>query len=556
MNKLITIFLLLFSITMYAQNTVGLIDYDAEQAFDGYNLFFPHTQGTVFLLNNCGEIVNQWEDDNYRPGNTVELTEEGNIYISKGNGVLSNPDIHAGGAGEKVELRDWDNNLLWEFTYNDETKRMHHDIAILPNGNVLAIAWELKNDTEAIQAGRDPNLLVENKLWPDHIIEVQVFGDNSGEIVWEWHAWDHLIQDVDPTKDNYGVVADHPERININYETNQAKADWLHANSVDYNSDLDQIVISIPTFSEVWIIDHSTTTAEAAESEGGQSGKGGDLLYRWGNPQTYDNGVEEDRKLFYQHDAHWVDMGLDNTHPDYGKIAIFNNRIGAEFSSVNMFVPALLPDNLNYEMENGTFLPAAFDWTYLHTPQEEMSSQILSSVQRLPNGNTLIGVGRRGTAFEITPTEEVVWKYTNPITADGIISQGDPAPFFINLFFAMKRYAPDFAGFEGKILDPIGHVEMNPDTEYCDFLLDVETAGYFEDVKIYPNPASNVIRIDLGEKSTDAESIEVFNILGKSIYQANTNNDTFLEISTSNWPNGMYMISINGTHAKKVAVVK
>lgn len=556
MNRIITFFLLLFSVAIYAQNTVGLIDYDIDQAFDGYNLLFPHTQGTVFLVNNCGEVVHQWEDDNFKPGNTVELTEEGNIYICKGNGVASNPDIHAGGGGEKIELRDWDNNLLWEFTYNDATKRLHHDIAVMPNGNVLAIAWELRTEAECLQAGRDPSLLPEGELWPDKIIEVQVFGANAGEIVWEWNAWDHLIQDVDPTKDNYGVVADHPERININYETSDGHPDWMHANSVDYNPHLDQIMISVPTFGEIWIIDHSTTTEEAAGSVGGQSGKGGDLLYRWGNPAAYNSGMAANQQLFYQHDAHWVDLGLDETHPDFGKIAIFNNRVGADFSTVNMFVPTFQSDNINYEMDNGTFLPVGFDWTYYHSQQEDMFSQILSSVQRLPNGNTLIAVGRQGRAFEINPVGDVVWEFINPITADSITSQGNPAPLFTNLVFAVKRYAADFAGFADKTLDPIGYIELNPDTDYCTFLLDVEDPNYFSDISIYPNPANDLIRIDLGEKAVDAKSIEVFNMLGESMHQVNTNNNAFLEIPTSNWANGMYMISINGTYASKVAVAR
>jgi hypothetical protein len=38
----------------------------------------------------------------------------------------------------------------------------------------------------------------------------------------------------------------------------------------------------------LWVIDHQTTTAQAASHTGGRYNKGGDLLYRWGNPQTYD----------------------------------------------------------------------------------------------------------------------------------------------------------------------------------------------------------------------------------------------------------------------------
>ena len=50
---------------------------------------------------------------------------------------------------------------------------------------------------------------------------------------------------------------------------------------------------------EFYIIDHGTTSEEAA-------GPAGDLLYRWGNPQTYGRGDDEDKVFYQQHDAHWI----------------------------------------------------------------------------------------------------------------------------------------------------------------------------------------------------------------------------------------------------------
>jgi hypothetical protein len=54
---------------------------------------------------------------------------------------------------------------------------------------------------------------------------------------------------------------------------------WLtrdrnHINSVAYNPELDQIMLSVREYCEVWIIDHGTTTAEAASHKGGKRGKG------------------------------------------------------------------------------------------------------------------------------------------------------------------------------------------------------------------------------------------------------------------------------------------
>ncbi len=91
-------------------------------------------------------------------------------------------------------------------------------------------------------------------------------------IVWEWYAWDHLIQDYNASKENYGVVGDHPELIDINYGISSSLSDWLHANSIDYNEKFDQILISVHNFNEIWVIDHSTTLEEAAGHTGGRVG--------------------------------------------------------------------------------------------------------------------------------------------------------------------------------------------------------------------------------------------------------------------------------------------
>ena len=99
------------------------------------------------------------------------------------------------------------------------------------------IAWEYKTSAEAIAAGRDPNKL-SDAMWPDHIIEVRPTGSTTGDIVWEWHVWHHLIQDYDSSKANYGVVGNHPELVDINYVIS-SQSDWLHANSIDYNEEFD-----------------------------------------------------------------------------------------------------------------------------------------------------------------------------------------------------------------------------------------------------------------------------------------------------------------------------
>jgi len=341
--RLIVLFLFSILVLPFAnsQNTVGLLSYKPWNSYDGYNLIYPHNQPNVYLLNNCGEVVHVWEDeDGFRPGNTAYLMDDGRLVKAKRPAAVAGNPIWAGGGGGTVEIQDWDGNVEWSFTKNDSLERLHHDISVMPNGNILMIAWELISEEAAIQAGRDPSTMAEGELWPDYVLEVN---PSTDEVVWEWHSFDHLIQDFDATKDNFGVVADNPGKINLNWDLNSGKADWHHANAIDYIFDeelgLDHVMLSVPYFNEIWVIDHSTTTAEAATSSGGDAGRGGDLIYRWGNQATYNQGDSTNQKLFFQHDAHWVDDYLEESHPFYGKIAAFNNQVGADFSSVVFWTP-------------------------------------------------------------------------------------------------------------------------------------------------------------------------------------------------------------------------
>src|SRR5262249_21989801 len=111
----------------------------------------------------------------------------------------------------------------------------HHDICWLPNGNVLMVAWDKKTAKEAVAAGRRPESAGENELLPDAIVEVKQTGKTTGEIMWEWHVWDHLVQDVDSTKPNFGEVAAHPERVDINF------GDGMMAAMVQKKDDLDKL---------------------------------------------------------------------------------------------------------------------------------------------------------------------------------------------------------------------------------------------------------------------------------------------------------------------------
>ena len=155
----------------------------------------------------------------------------------------------------------------------------------MPNGSVLAQVWQKSSADIAVAQGRDPATLPEEGgFWFDVIVEIDPI---AMEVVWEWSARNHLIQDFDPTKANYGVIADNPGLMDINLldiEDGMIHPDWVHANAIDYNPELDQIAVSFRALNEILIIDRSTTPREAEGHSGGRYGKGC-LLYTSPSPR-------------------------------------------------------------------------------------------------------------------------------------------------------------------------------------------------------------------------------------------------------------------------------
>jgi hypothetical protein len=329
------LFLLLssrFALRAEAAQTVGLFKHDPP-AFEGYTLFGPAQSNRVFLINNDGLPVHVW-NTGVQPGLMGYLRPNGNLL--RAARIVGGP----AGASGAVREYDWDSNVVWDYTFNTTTSQPHHDIKPLPNGNVIAVIWEFKTMVDAIAAGRNPAQVTAAGVWPDMIVEIQPTGPTSGTIVWEWHSWDHLVQHFDSSKPNYGVVSDHPELLDLNF--GPPGQDWHHVNAVAYNAELDQIIISSRAWSEFWVVDHGTTTAEAAGHTGGLRGRGGDLLYRWGNPVSYQRGTSADQKSFFQHDVQWIDPGL----PGAGHILFFDNGVTGpnQHSTVDEIVPPLLPN--------------------------------------------------------------------------------------------------------------------------------------------------------------------------------------------------------------------
>jgi len=530
MKNLTIALLLLLGISAYAQTpTIGLL-YNNSDASPGYTLFTPEQSNNVYLVNNCGELVNLWTFSEI-PGATCYLLENGNL-------------LRAG--KDAIEIRDWNSNLIWSYATTNNGLLQHHDIHPMPNGNILCLLTDEYSNLYISSLGRDPSNTDENfKI--DKIVELEPIGENGANIVWEWKFVDHLIQDFDDTKENYGIVEDHPELLDINFDNGQTQ-DWTHVNAIEYNAELDQILITARHLSELYIIDHSTTTEEAAGHNAGNNEKGGDFLWRWGNPQVYRQGTSDDQKLKWPHDAKWV----KESYLDAGKISVFNNNFDGtgDHSLVHLIKPEI--ENNSYVMENNIFLPESYDWSWSGELMDEvLFSSKKSGVHSLPNGNIIICEYLRSTIFEITKDGELLWAYKNPV-GEIIYNQFGDYDFNTIGIFRGEKYPPNFPGFIDVDLSTNGSIEnINELSAACRSadLIEIEMGN---SIKIVNSIISN--EQILFNQSFTADQIKIIDLNGR-ILQTITN---FSGNSISiNLKPGLYLVQIisdNNNQLEKIII--
>ena len=388
-----------------------------QEVFDGLSLFTPAAPSVsdfdinTLLIDNDNNIMHSWSHIR-GPAQTPYLLPDSSIIYPY---VTTLPTMINSGVGGGIQKISWDGTILWDYRISDENYQHHHDIEPLVNGNILVIAWERKSIEEAVAMGRIPETIDNplDQIWSETIFEIQPLDYNNYEIIWEWHFWDHLVQNIDENLPNFGIISDHPELFDINLgiagnwgNSPFSHADWIHINSIDYNEYLDQIIISSATQDEFFIIDHSTTSEEASGHTGGDSGLGGDFLYRWGNPQNYGRGDASNKILEHQHSVNWIDADC----PGAGHIILFNNGSIISNSDILEIQPPINDSGIYYIENNSPYGPENPFWSY----EGDFHSHMAGGAFRLPNGNTFITVAQFAHILEIDTNENIVWEYYHP----------------------------------------------------------------------------------------------------------------------------------------------
>ena len=482
------------------------------QTFDGYALYNSLNSSTTYLIDKNGSIAHSWScaiSGNY----TVHLKEDGNLVRG---GVYSNNQMNGAAVSGIIQELDASANVVWQYIYSTSSHVSHHDFTVLPNGNVIITAWEAKTGSELLQAGWSGSTASDK--WPTHFVELQPDGNGSAAIVWEWHIWDHLIQDHDNTKSNFGVVASNPQLMDINAVTGpggppgpNSGGDWFHVNGVDYNPTLDQLVFTSRYASELFIIDHSTTTAEAASHAGGNSGMGGDFLYRYGNAPNFGSTSPQIIPAAV-HDPRWIKAG----RPDAGHIQFFNNNGGGNSSST--------VDAINPPVSGNTYSSYTTPTTFNSRHIANAYSSGQSASDRMTNGNTFVNVSNQ-YMYEVDSNNNIIWQYS-----------AGPAKAF--------RYECDYAGLAVLLgNDPCG---LNTSVDEFVNL----------NINVFPNPSSGIVNITGIFNYGNSYAVNVYDISGKEVLKLN--NESRIDLNA--FDNGTYIVHIisekGETIVKKVSLIK
>ncbi len=111
---------------------------------------------------------------------------------------------------------------------------------------------------------------------------------------------------------------------------------------------------------------------------------------------------QESEKIIWGYGQDQLDRPHHAQLLEDGNILVFDNGMYRGFSRIIEINP----------------LKNTIEWEYRDNPEKNFLSKTRGGVQRLPNGNTLIGESNKGRAFEINREKKIVWEYWLPQVDD------------------------------------------------------------------------------------------------------------------------------------------
>jgi len=341
---------------------VGTTIYDPDKCYNGYTLFPPGPKVTLIDMN--GNVVNEWDVQAIR----AKLLRNGNLLVAARR-AGRRAEMGAGRrAGRRAERRagknpvqefSWDGRLVWEYVPPGPVG-VHHDVTRLDNGNTFLLSKDLLPD-EYRKKITDPVRRSATQIRVDLVLEVTP----EKEVVWEWHMYEHV--DVN----RYCEICNPGDWTHVN--TVRALPENRHYDAGDERFRPGNIILSPRNLSFIFIVDKKTKEIV------------------WEYTGTYAGG------LAGQHEPYMIEKGL----PGEGNIIVFDN------GAPPMRSVAHTGNSYIIEID-----PVTEKLVWKYEDRRKFYSPFTSSVQRLPNGNTLICESGTPRIFEVTREGEIVWEHT------------------------------------------------------------------------------------------------------------------------------------------------
>ncbi len=372
--------------------------YDPARAYNSY-ILFDGRDGRTHLIDMDGNDVHTWNHTGF-PSLLLDprLTggRRGHILVQ-----LRNSRPKAGPAFgtifDNIEIGElnWNGRVVWRWGQQAPggAARQNHDWQRLANGDTLIVASAYRQ-AKNFRGGRVKDQVIE---------EI----DRAGRIVWHWSAAAHL--------EEFGFSRAGLKMIYADQSLDNQAGGFLTINSMnvlgpnrwyaagDRRFNPHNIMIGARNANVIAIIDRRTGRIVwrlgpyfPAPAHGPSS-----VVFDYRVPRPVD-------QIMGAHDPHLIPEGL----PGAGDILVLDNEGEAGFppATLGMFqgsrVLEINPRSRQIVWQyNGEDSDRAV-WTF--------DTSFIGSVNRLPNGNTLICEGMNGRIFQVTPRGRIVWEYVSP----------------------------------------------------------------------------------------------------------------------------------------------
>jgi outer membrane protein assembly factor BamB len=255
----------------------GVVLWDAERSYPGFNLYTTRKLCTAELIDAAGNLINSWSVEGNRYWDRSVLLPSGELLVV-GSENSELPAPHVSDEARYVMRLDWNGTVLWK-----QKLRVHHDIEVSPDNRLLVLGFKRR---------LIPEMHRQVPTRDDHLLLL----DQQGQLL-------HM-------KSVYEALAKRPDiyqfqRIRPKALGGTPSVDLLHLNAIEwmhrkhlFERDAiygpDNILVCSRHQDAIFIINWPTNEVVWAWGHGVLSGPHDAQVLPAGNIIVFDNGLQRD----------------------------------------------------------------------------------------------------------------------------------------------------------------------------------------------------------------------------------------------------------------------